>query len=80
MQNLIKKQVFTNEYYTIFLMKILNNFNKVFQNNLNPFTLESKIHEYGHLFTIKLYEHFHAIFYIIIQFIYNHNIDHLILY
>lgn len=38
--------------------KILNDFNKIFQNNLNPFTFESKIRECGDLFTIKLYEHF----------------------
>lgn len=38
--------------------KILNDFNKIFQSNLNPFTLESKIREYGDLFTVKLYEHF----------------------
>lgn len=38
--------------------KILNNFNKIFNKNLNPFTLESKIKEFGDLFTIKLYEEF----------------------
>lgn len=38
--------------------KILNDFNEVFKNNLNPFTLESKIRECGDLFTIKLYEEF----------------------
>ena len=38
--------------------KILNDFNEIFKNNLNPFTLESKIRECGDLFTIKLYEEF----------------------
>lgn len=38
--------------------EILNDFNKIFQNNLNPFNLESKIRECGDLFTIKLYQHF----------------------
>lgn len=30
----------------------------IFNNNLNPFTFESKIREFGDLFTIKLYEEF----------------------
>ena len=38
--------------------EILNDFNKIFNNNLNPFTFESKIREFGDLFTIKLYEEF----------------------
>lgn len=38
--------------------KILNDFNEIFKNNLNAFTLESKIRECGDLFTIKLYEEF----------------------
>lgn len=38
--------------------EILNEFNKIFKNNLNPFTFESKIREFGDLFTIKLYEEF----------------------
>lgn len=38
--------------------EILNDFNKIFNKNLNPFTLESKIKEFGDLFTIKLYEEF----------------------
>ena len=38
--------------------EILNDFNKILKNNLNPFTLESKIRECGDLFTIKLYEDF----------------------
>lgn len=38
--------------------EILNEFNKIFNNNLNPFTFESKIKEFGDLFTIKLYEEF----------------------
>ena len=32
--------------------EILNDFNKIFNNNLNPFTFESKIREFGDLFTI----------------------------
>ena len=35
-----------------------NNFNKIFQNNLNPLNLESKIRDVGDTFTIKLYESF----------------------
>lgn len=35
-----------------------NNFNKTFQNNLNPLNLESKIRDVGDSFTIKLYESF----------------------
>ena len=37
--------------------KILNDFNKIFQCNLNPFTLESKIRECENLFATKSYEH-----------------------
>src|SRR5574344_3080153 len=38
--------------------EILNEFNNIFNNNLNPFTIEGKIREFGDLFTIKLYEEF----------------------
>ena len=38
--------------------EILNDFNKIFNENLNFFTLESKIRECGDLFTVKLYEEF----------------------
>lgn len=38
--------------------EILNEFNTIFKNNLSPFTFESKIREFGDLFTIKLYEEF----------------------
>ena len=38
--------------------KILNDFNEVFKNNLNPLNLESKIRDVGDLFTLKLYESF----------------------
>lgn len=35
-----------------------NDFNKTFQNNLNPLNLESKIRNVGDTFTLKLYESF----------------------
>ena len=35
-----------------------NNFNKSFQNNLNPLNLESKIRYVGDSFTMSLYESF----------------------
>ena len=38
--------------------EILNDFNIIFNKNLNSFTLESKIRECGDLFTVKLYEQF----------------------
>lgn len=38
--------------------EIINNFNKNFQNNLNPLNLERKIIDIGNTFTIKLYESF----------------------
>ena len=35
-----------------------NNFNEIFNKNLNPLNLESKIREAGDIFTLKLYESF----------------------
>ncbi len=38
--------------------EIANTFNETFNENLNPFNLESKIRDVGDTFTLKLYEHF----------------------
>ena len=35
-----------------------NNFNEIFNKNLNPLNLESKIRDAGDMFTLKLYESF----------------------
>ena len=35
-----------------------NTFNEIFQKNLNPLNLESKIRDAGDMFTLKLYESF----------------------
>lgn len=38
--------------------QFINDFNKTFQNNFNPFNLESKIRNVGDTFSLKLYESF----------------------
>ncbi len=38
--------------------EIINSFNEIFTNNINPLNLESKIRNVGDLFTLRLYESF----------------------